>query len=152
MTPCHFNMMHFWPCLYRCCAYSFLSTESSISCSHLQTGCVLFFLLGVPNQDQPGYLARCEKPSSYNTYHHHWECLQLLEGAALCIDRYRTLTLTAMDTTSTVLPCILNILAVHHEVQDRLWKKILDTLEKNGGQDFSYDKLVLLPLLDTVCL
>jgi cytochrome P450 len=56
-----------------------------------------------------------------------------------------------MDTTSNALSRTLSLLATHPEVQDTLRQEILDTLEKNGGQDFSYEELVSLPFLDAVC-
>jgi cytochrome P450 len=63
----------------------------------------------------------------------------------------RTLTFAAMDTTSNALSRTLSILAAHPEVQDRVRQEILDALEKNEGQDLSYDELVSLPFLDAVC-
>lgn len=56
-----------------------------------------------------------------------------------------------MDTTSNALSRASSLLASHPEVQERLRQEILDALEKNGGQDFSYDELDSLPLLDAVC-
>jgi cytochrome P450 len=56
-----------------------------------------------------------------------------------------------MDTTSNALSRTLSILAADHEVQDRLRQEILSALEKNNGQDLSYDELVSLPFLDAVC-
>ena len=56
-----------------------------------------------------------------------------------------------MDTTSNALSRMLSILAAHPEVQDKLRREVLDALEKNGGQDLSYDQLAALPLLDAVC-
>lgn len=56
-----------------------------------------------------------------------------------------------MDTTANVLSRTLQLLATHPEVQEKLRQEIFDALEKNGGQDFSYDELISLPLLDAVC-
>jgi cytochrome P450 len=56
-----------------------------------------------------------------------------------------------MDTTSNALSRTLNLLAAHPEIQDRARQEILDALEKNEGQDFSYDELESLPFLDAVC-
>jgi cytochrome P450 len=56
-----------------------------------------------------------------------------------------------MDTTSNAISRTLSILAAHPEVQDRVRQEILDALEKNEGQDLSYDELVSLPFLDAVC-
>lgn len=62
-----------------------------------------------------------------------------------------SLIFAAMDTTSNALSRASSLLASHPEVQERLRQEILDALEKNGGQDFSYDELDSLPLLDAVC-
>jgi Cytochrome P450 len=62
-----------------------------------------------------------------------------------------TLTFAATDTTSNALSRTVSLLASHPEVQEKVRQEILDALEKNGGQDFSYDELVSLPLLDAVC-
>ena len=56
-----------------------------------------------------------------------------------------------MDTTSNALSRTLSLLAAHPEMQDRVRQEILDALEKNEGQDLSYDELVSLPFLDAVC-
>ena len=55
-----------------------------------------------------------------------------------------------MDTTSNALSRILQLLAQHPDVQDKLRTEILDA---QGGQDadLSYDDLVKLPYLDAVC-
>jgi len=62
-----------------------------------------------------------------------------------------TLTFAAMDTTSNALSRTLSLLAAHPEMQDRVRQEILNALEKNEGQDLSYDELVSLPFLDAVC-
>lgn len=62
-----------------------------------------------------------------------------------------TLIFAAMDTTSNVLSRILSLLATHPEVQDKLRREVMNALDENDGQDFSYDQLVSLPLLDAVC-
>jgi cytochrome P450 len=56
-----------------------------------------------------------------------------------------------MDTTSSALSRTLGLLASHPDVQEKVRQEILDALEKNEGQDFSYDQLVSLPMLDAVC-
>ena len=56
-----------------------------------------------------------------------------------------------MDTTSNALSRILNLLATHPAIQDKVRQEILDGLEKNGGNDFTYDELASLPVLDAVC-
>jgi cytochrome P450 len=63
---------------------------------------------------------------------------------------HRTLIFAAMDTTSNGLSRTLDLLATHPEVQDKVRQEILNALEKNDGQDLSYDELVSLPLLDAV--
>jgi cytochrome P450 len=56
-----------------------------------------------------------------------------------------------MDTTSNALSRSLHLLATYPEVQEKLRQEILNALEENGGEDFSYDELVALPFLDAVC-
>jgi hypothetical protein len=63
----------------------------------------------------------------------------------------RTFSFTAMDTTSSALSRTLGLLASHPDVQEKVRQEVLDALEKNEGQDFSYDQLVSLPMLDAVC-
>ena len=53
-----------------------------------------------------------------------------------------------MDTTSNALSIILQLLAEHIDVQDKLREEILKA--SNGG-DLDYDTLVSLPYLDAVC-
>ena len=53
-----------------------------------------------------------------------------------------------MDTTSNALSIILQLLAEHTDVQDKLRKEILDA---SYGEDLDYDALVSLPYLDAVC-
>ena len=53
-----------------------------------------------------------------------------------------------MDTTSNALSIILQLLAQHIDVQDKLRAEILEA--SNGG-DVDYDTLVSLPYLDAVC-
>ena len=59
------------------------------------------------------------------------------------------MTFAAMDTTSNVLSQILHLLAQHQDVQTRLRSEILEA--RHGGQEFSYDQLCALPLLDAIC-
>ncbi|PCH40495.1 cytochrome P450 [Wolfiporia cocos MD-104 SS10] len=54
----------------------------------------------------------------------------------------------ATDTTSNTTARILQLLAQHSDVQDRLRKEILDA---GAGEGLSYDELNHLPLLDAVC-
>jgi hypothetical protein len=67
------------------------------------------------------------------------------------ISQTRTLIFAAMDTTSNALARTLSLFSAYPEIQDRARQEILDALEKNEGQDFSYDELVSLPFLDAVC-
>ena len=53
-----------------------------------------------------------------------------------------------MDTTSNALAVILDLLAQHPEVQDKLRQEII---EASKGEDMGYDTLVSLPYLDVVC-
>jgi len=59
-----------------------------------------------------------------------------------------TLIFAAMDTTSNALSKILNLLAEHSEVQDKLRREIV---EASQGGEIPYDDLVHLPYLDAVC-
>lgn len=60
----------------------------------------------------------------------------------------RTLILAATDTTSGALAQILQLLAQHPDVQDKLREEII---QAGNGQDVPYDQLVELPYLDAVC-
>ena len=53
-----------------------------------------------------------------------------------------------MDTTSNALSVILQQLAEHPHVQDKLRQEII---EASNGEDLGYDTLVSLPYLDAVC-
>ncbi|OBZ67845.1 Docosahexaenoic acid omega-hydroxylase CYP4F3 [Grifola frondosa] len=64
------------------------------------------------------------------------------------IAQMSTLTFAAMDTTSNALSLILQLLAEHPDVQDRVRTEIL---EASNGEDLPYDKLIELPYLDAVC-
>ncbi|THU79870.1 cytochrome P450 [Dendrothele bispora CBS 962.96] len=59
------------------------------------------------------------------------------------------LTFAAMDTTSTALARILQLLSTRPDVQDRLRQEILDA--RGGNEDIPYDQLVSLPYLDATC-
>ncbi|KAL4246377.1 cytochrome P450 family protein [Abortiporus biennis] len=59
-----------------------------------------------------------------------------------------TLVFAAVDTTSGALTRILDLLAMHPDVQDKLRAEIKDAHE-NG--ELTYDKLVDLPYLDAIC-
>ena len=59
-----------------------------------------------------------------------------------------TFIFAAMDTTSNALSIILQLLAEHEDVQEKLRQEIL---EASKGEDLEYDALVSLPYLDAVC-
>ncbi|KAI8972795.1 cytochrome P450 [Trametes punicea] len=60
-----------------------------------------------------------------------------------------TLTVAAVDTTSSALSLILCLLAEHPDVQDKLRNEIRAARE--GDKGLEYDKLVSLSYLDAVC-
>jgi len=60
----------------------------------------------------------------------------------------RTLVFAAMDTTSSALSRILQLLATHPHTQQRLREEIQEA-QMNG--QLNYDQLVSLPYLDAVC-
>jgi cytochrome P450 len=53
-----------------------------------------------------------------------------------------------MDTTSSALSRILQLLATHPETQEKLREEIREA-QVNG--QLNYDQLVTLPFLDAVC-
>ncbi len=64
----------------------------------------------------------------------------------------RSLTVAAMDTTSSGLSRILWLLANHQDVQDKLRFEIREAQKKKtGSTDLLYDELVNLPYLDAIC-
>ncbi|CCM05747.1 uncharacterized protein FIBRA_07979 [Fibroporia radiculosa] len=64
------------------------------------------------------------------------------------IAQMSTLVFAATDTTSNTLSRILQILAEHPDVQEKLRAELLDV---HAGEGLSYDDLDQLPLLDGVC-
>jgi len=60
-----------------------------------------------------------------------------------------TFVFAGMDTTSGALAHILEMLAKHPEIQDKLRSEIAEA--RSVGQEISYDDLVELPYLDAVC-
>ncbi|KAF9479975.1 cytochrome P450 [Pholiota conissans] len=60
------------------------------------------------------------------------------------------LIFAAMDTTSSALARILYLLATNQDVQDKLRKEIAEARENASGE-LSYDELVSLPYLDSIC-
>lgn len=53
-----------------------------------------------------------------------------------------------MDTTSSALARILQLLALHQDVQNKLRAEIMAARE---ADDIPYDKLIDLPYLDAIC-
>ncbi|OBZ73462.1 Ubiquitin carboxyl-terminal hydrolase isozyme L5 [Grifola frondosa] len=60
-----------------------------------------------------------------------------------------SLIFAAMDTTATGLSHILNLLAEHQDVQEKLRREVTEARDNRG--DIPYDELVELPYLDAVC-
>ena len=58
--------------------------------------------------------------------------------------------LAGMDTTSNALSRILQLLAQHPDVQEKLRAEISEA-QGGDGSDIPYDDLVKLPYLDAVC-
>ena len=63
---------------------------------------------------------------------------------------HRTFILAGMDTTSNALSRILQLLAQHPDVQEKLRAEIAEA-QGGDGSDIPYDDLVKLPYLDAVC-
>ena len=56
-----------------------------------------------------------------------------------------------MDTTSSALSRILDLLSRNPDTQERLRREFAEAKEQNGGEDLPYDILVSLPYLDAIC-
>ncbi|KAI0355873.1 cytochrome P450 [Trametes cingulata] len=65
------------------------------------------------------------------------------------IAQMSTITIAAVDTTSSALSMILFLLAQHVDVQTRLREELHAACHE--GRDLEYDELVSLPYLDAVC-
>ena len=63
-------------------------------------------------------------------------------------DHVSSLIFAAMDTTSNTLSRMLQTLAEHTDVQEKLRQELLDTGAAHG---MSYEQLNQLPYLDAVC-
>ena len=61
------------------------------------------------------------------------------------------MVLAGMDTTANTLARVLQLLAEHPNVQDRLRGEILETIESEGSSTVDFDKLMELPYMDAVC-
>ena len=60
--------------------------------------------------------------------------------------------LAGMDTTANALACVLELLAEHQDVQDKLRRDIVDAVDTHGGDHaMDFDKLMALPYLEAVC-
>lgn len=61
------------------------------------------------------------------------------------------MVLAGMDTTANTLARVLQLLAEHPNVQDRLREEILETIESESSSTVDFDKLMELPYMDAVC-
>ncbi|KAI5120423.1 hypothetical protein M0805_006923 [Coniferiporia weirii] len=68
------------------------------------------------------------------------------------LGQVNVLTFGAQDTTASALSRLIFLLSrpEHAEIQSQLRDEILCAYEKNGDQDFNYDELSGMPLLDAV--
>ncbi|KAI0764581.1 cytochrome P450 [Trametes elegans] len=64
------------------------------------------------------------------------------------VGQINTLLFAATDTTSHVMAQVLQLLAEHPDVQDKLRREIIAARD---GHDIAYDKLHSLPYLEAVC-
>ncbi|KAH9852330.1 cytochrome P450 [Lenzites betulinus] len=64
------------------------------------------------------------------------------------IAQISTITLAAVDTTSSALGMVLYLIAQHQDVQDKMRAEILAA---GDGKAIDYDVLVSLPYIDAVC-
>ncbi|KAI0684489.1 cytochrome P450 [Cytidiella melzeri] len=64
------------------------------------------------------------------------------------ISQMSTLVFAATDTTSGLMGRLLQVLAAHPDVQNKLRAEVNDARD---GHDIPYDRLVQLPILDAVC-
>ncbi|KAJ3994079.1 cytochrome P450 [Lentinula boryana] len=62
-----------------------------------------------------------------------------------------TLIFAAMDTTSSAMARLLQLLAQHPNAQGKLRQELIEAKRQNDGHDFSYEELIALPYLDAVC-
>ncbi|KAF5380257.1 hypothetical protein D9757_008190 [Collybiopsis confluens] len=67
------------------------------------------------------------------------------------VGRREAFVFAAMDTTSNAMSRILDLLALHPKIQDRLRQELVDARKDHQGQNLTYDELVSLPYLDAVC-
>ena len=72
-------------------------------------------------------------------------CLCTTNGRSI----FRGFLVAATDTTSSALNRVLQLLALHPDVQDKLRKELKEACEDN--EELSHDQLVSLPFLEAVC-
>lgn len=64
----------------------------------------------------------------------------------------RTMVLAGMDTTANSLARILQLLAEHPDVQEKLREEIIRAVETDGTDgEIDFDKLMELPFMDAIC-
>lgn len=63
---------------------------------------------------------------------------------------FRFLVLAATDTTSSSMTQIMELLALHPDVQEKLRDEIMQARQESDG-DIPYDRLASLPYMDAVC-
>ena len=62
------------------------------------------------------------------------------------------MVLAGMDTTANTLARILELLAEHPNIQEKLREEIVQAAESEGGDGLlDFDKLMSLPYLEAVC-
>ena len=60
--------------------------------------------------------------------------------------------LAGMDTTANSLARVLELLADHPDVQDKLRQEMIQAVEHDGdGDTLDFDKVMELPYLEAVC-
>lgn len=65
-----------------------------------------------------------------------------------CEPDFRTFIFAAMETTSGTLSRVLQLLATHQDMQQKLREELL---ESRASEGIPYDDLDSLPLLDSIC-
>ncbi|KAL0947926.1 hypothetical protein HGRIS_010557 [Hohenbuehelia grisea] len=66
------------------------------------------------------------------------------------VDQMSTLTFAAMDTTSSTISRVLQLLTMHPDVQEKVHEELVKARAEYGN-DIPYNELVALPWLDAVC-
>ncbi|KAF9063473.1 cytochrome P450 [Rhodocollybia butyracea] len=65
--------------------------------------------------------------------------------------KMNTLIFAAMDTTSSAMTRIIELLSKHPETQEKLRREIVEAKDQKDVQDLSYEELTNLPFLDAIC-